>query len=266
MSNDQRVVRKCASMAMVLAGALAVFAIGCSGQGASGESGPVAGESTEDSGTVLAELKTSDGTEYSFIQTRTGDLVVGVNSDHPVELSELNETSGLSKLYEKLSGQAAPQALQLADRQLAEKMARGELAPKALNQDTSPEFYMGTVADRSSTIDGVGRSTQLLTSGEFQNLYCPSGWDFLYCWPDTGGNPSVQRTGSHFDGAMSATNCNTRFRYRYYDDGDWYTLVDRIASPGSHWHYHQYGSTRSRRFEVLNNDGCGVRFAAYGDL
>jgi hypothetical protein len=256
-------------MAAIFAGAMAFFVIGCSGQGASGDGQPTptAGEFEQDPGTVLAELKASDGTDYSFIQTRTGDVVIAVRSDHPVDLADaLDKTPSLAALYEKLSGQSAPDSLKLADQQLAEKKAKGELAPSALNQDTAPEFDMGKLASTPAAEDGIGRSTQLLTADQFEDKYChpPAGWDFLYCWPNTGGNPWVQRTSWRFDGAMAATNCNTRFRFRYYDDGDWYTIVDTIASPGSHWHYYQYGSTRSRRFEILNNAGCGVRFAAWG--
>jgi len=266
MFNEQRVVAKCVSMATVFAGAVALFSVGCSGQASGdGQSGPAAGESAESASTVLAELKTSDGTEYSFLQTRTGDLVIGVGSDHAIDLSDaLNKTPSLTALYEKLSGTAAPEQLRLADVRLAEQKAKGEA--QAPNSNSATEFNMGKAAGLPATSDGVGRSTQLLSKAAFEDKFCNSGWDFLYCWSDTGGNPAVQRYSYYFQGAMSATNCNTRFRFRYYDDGDWYTIVDRIASPGSYWHYYQYGSSRSRRFEILNNDGCGVRFAAFGNL
>ncbi|HKO48521.1 MAG TPA: hypothetical protein VJV79_12405 [Polyangiaceae bacterium] len=268
MSNYHRVVGRLAATGAVL-GTLAVFAVGCSAEQGTGSDGQsIPGEGTTASTTrVLAELKASDGTEYSFLQVATGDVAIGVGSDQPVDLSSiLSKTPSLSALYEKLSGKAAPAALVSADRELAAKGAQKELESQASKDGSVPQFDMGVRQTSPSTNDGVGRNTQLLTSGEFQNLYCPSGWDFLYCWPNTGGNPYVQRTSWYLEGAMSATNCYTRFRYRYYDDGNWYTLVDRIANPGSHWHYYQYGSTRSRRFEILSNDGCGVRYSAFGLL
>ena len=269
MSNHHRVAERLAVAGAIFTGALALFGVGCSGQGPSGEeqSTPGAEASEASSAKLLAEVKMSDGTEYSFLQTTTGDLAIGVGANHALDLSDtLSRTPSLSALYEKLSGRAAPDALRLADKQLAAKGATTEIEALASSERTASPFNQGVRTSSPATSDGIGRSTQLLSSSEFQNSFCPSGYDFLYCWPDTGGNPWVQRTSWYLEGAMSATNCYTRFRYRYYDDGNWYTLVDRTASPGSYWYYYQYGSTRSRRFEVLNNDGCGVRFSVFGLL
>jgi hypothetical protein len=269
MSNHHRVVGRLAGATAVVAEALALFALGCSGQGTSSEEQSTPGaETTAASSTkLLAELKASDGTEYSFLQTATGDLALGIRADHAVDLSDaLSRTPSLSALYEKLSGRAAPESLVLADRQLAAKGVKTAVGSQPSIEGTASPFDKGVRAAPPPASDGVGRSSQILSSSEFQNQFCPSGWDFLYCWPDTGGNPYVQRNSWYLEGAMSATNCYTRFRYRYYDSGNWYTLVDRIANPGSYWYYYQYGSTRSRRFEVLSNDGCGVRFSVFGLL
>jgi hypothetical protein len=251
-------------------GLLASVLSGCGGPGVStGEqSEPSEAVSSEEgAATVLARVTAADGTEYSFLDSRSGDLTLAVGANHEIDISSLlHQHPTLSELYESVAGRAAPDSLRAADERLAVERSKVALEPNLEAPELVPEFDAGERASSSPQAGDIGRSAQALTAGEFQNLYCPSGWDFLYCWPDTGGNPWVQRTSWYLLGAMSATNCSTRFRYRYYDDGDWYTLVDRTATPGQHWYYYQYGSTRSRRFEVLDNAGCGVRFAVYGLL
>jgi hypothetical protein len=261
MANNPYIVGKFAS-AGALIGTLAILAAGCSAE--TGNENP-SGASSDSNVKVLAELKASDGTEYSFLQTHSGDLALGIGANHKLDLSELlSKTPSFTELYQKLSGKSAPEALRAADQQLAAKGMKAGI--EALDPGQADAFNAGNLTAPPSARDGVGSKSQALTQSQFENAYCPSGWDFLYCWSNTGGNPWVQRNSTYLQGAMNATNCNTRFRYRYYDDGNWYTLVDRIASPGSHWYYYQYGSYRSRRFEVLNNDGCGVRFAVFGNL
>jgi hypothetical protein len=258
MANNPGIVGKFTS-AGAIAGALAIFVIGCAA-----ETGNEPGATQDSDVKVLAELKASDGTEYSFLQTRTGDLALGIGANHAIDLAAvLSKTPSFTDLYQKLSGKDAPEALRSADRELAAKGIRAGIEVRDPSQDA---FNAGNLTALPAARDGVGSKSQALTASEFENAYCPSGWDFLYCWSNTGGNPYVQRYSWYLQGAISATNCSTRFRYRYYDDGNWYTLVDRIASPGSHWYYYQYGSDRSRRFEVLSNDGCGVRFSTFGLL
>jgi hypothetical protein len=201
--------------------------------------------------TVLAELTTADGATYTFLAIESGDVAVEVVAPAAVDASLLSGAhTSLTALYESISGEPAPEALVLAERRADENSASStEVHVQPLQFD--PGALKGTI-------------TLALTAAEFAATYCPGGYDFLYCWPDTGGNPWVQRTSTYFAGAMNATNCHTRFRYRYYDGG-WKTFRDRIAAPGEHFWYWMSGSKTSRRWEILNNGGCGVRFSAWGN-
>jgi hypothetical protein len=267
MSDYTETVRKSARVGVLLAGVLSAVA-GCSGQNTGDGDDPSQVEPTPtevSSAVVLAQVITQDGTEYSFLQSKTGDLTLAVGATQAIDIAKLVEAhANVADLYEALSRQTAPEALRAAEQRLADDEVTPQLQPPTPGLDLVPEFNAGELNPVRGPGDLVGRSAHPLTSAQFQNMYCPSGWHFLYCWPDTGGNPWVQRDAWSMHGAMSATNCSTRFRFRYYDDGDWYTLVDRVATPGQHWTYYQFGSTRSRRFEVLNNGGCGVRFSAFG--
>ncbi|HMJ11512.1 MAG TPA: hypothetical protein VK524_08885 [Polyangiaceae bacterium] len=242
---------------VLLVGALAALAAGCSAEA----SGPDAPEIREEaSATLLAEV-TKDGTQYSFLRSESGDLTVLVSGPAADPANGVGPGDSFVALYERLSGQTAPADLVSAELALRD-LDRQNAATRS-GSDQPPSFYAGDDVSSSTERDGIAQTAQALTSAEFQNLYCPGGMDFLYCWPSTGGNPWVQRMSVYLHGAMNATNCNTRFRYRYYDDG-WKTLVDRIATPGQHFHYYTWGGESSRRFEVLDNAGCGVRFAVYG--
>jgi hypothetical protein len=110
---------------------------------------------------------------------------------------------------------------------------------------------------------GSGARILALTAREFKAKYCPGGYDFLYCWPDTSGNPWVQRTSTYFCGAVAATNCTIRFRYQYYDGG-WKTFKDMKASPGQHYWFCMSGSKKTWRLEILDNENCGLRFSVWG--
>ncbi len=221
-------------------------------------------EASEQAGsTVLAEATTEQGATYSFFEADNGDVGVIVNADFEVDPNDLpSPDSSLTALYERLFGEPAPTALVEAEARAA-RLTAEEVEEEALLE--GPNFDRGQSMAHQTAKDGVGTVSQALTASQFQSMYCPGGWDFLYCWPSTGGNPWVQLYSAYLAGAMNATNCSTRFRYRYYSGGTWYTLVDRIASPGQYFWYWSSGGTKSRRWEILNNGGCGVRFSAWGN-
>jgi len=209
---------------------------------------------------VVAEIKSQDGTLYSFLQTGAGDIVLAVQAARSLDDSRLpSGPTNLVAFYERVAGHAAPDAL-VAAQAPADLLAQAKIG----------SFDQGAASAKASDYvpqrENVGVRNDALTAAQFQSMYCPSGYDFLYCWPNFWGNPWVQLTSYYLAGAVSPNNCTVRFRYRYYDDG-WKTLVDRYASPGSYWWYYSYGGTRARRWEVIDNPpgACDQHFSVWGD-
>jgi len=209
----------------------------------------------------VAQIAQGDVT-FHFLEAEAGVLAIVLESETPIseETKALVSGSSVSALYEKLSGTAAPAKLVEAELRAA---ALEDEGPEESESDGNDAF----AGRETSHNDGDIRTIeQNISASEFDDRYCHSS-DYLYCWPTTAGEPYVQRHGDAMTGAMSAVNCHTRFRFRYYRRGDWHTMVDRIASPGQHWWASDanFLIKRSRRFEVINNPGsCSVRFAVYG--
>jgi len=243
----------------ILIGALAAT-VACSAQDGSPQTSSGDPQVAEDGqALVIAEIKSQEGTQYSFLQTGAGDLVLAVQASNVLDDSRLpSAPTNLVSFYEKVAGHAAPDALVAAQ-------ARADL----LAHEQSGALTQGVAAAQASEYvarsENVGARSDALTAAQFQSMYCPSGYDFLYCWPNFWGNPWVQLTSYYLAGAVSPNNCTIRFRYRYYDDG-WKTLVDRYASPGSYWWYYSYGGTRERRWEVIDNPpgACDQHFSVWG--
>lgn len=235
--------------------------LACSAQPGSPEtSGSDSQVAQDDQAVVLAEIKSQEGTQYSFLQTGAGDIVLAVQATSSLDESRLpSGPTDFVAFYEKVAGHAAPAALVSAQ-------ARADLLAHANVGSLGKDLAEANASDYVPKGENVGVRNDALTAAQFQNMYCPGGYDFLYCWPDFWGNPWVQLNSYYLAGAVSPNNCTIHFRYRYYDDG-WKTLVDRYASPGSYWWYYSYGGTRARRWEVIDNPAgsCNQHFSVWGD-
>ena len=87
----------------------------------------------------------------------------------------------------------------------------------------------------------------------------------MYCWPQTSGNPWVQRKAYVFNGVVEALQHTIRARMRYQWLGSWHTAADVQVLPGHVMHRRLSAWPRVRvRFEVLNNTHP-LRYAAFGD-
>ncbi|HET9955761.1 MAG TPA: hypothetical protein VFQ61_14705 [Polyangiaceae bacterium] len=211
----------------------------------------------------LVTVTTPDGALYTFLDAggEVGVLVEAPESAR-AKLQLPDEGGSLKAFYERISGRPAPQVL--LDALSREENARGLSSANQTRIEPTPaaQFSKGV----SAPLQGdVGIASQALTAAEFQDKFCNSGYDFLYCWPNTSGNPWVQIYSDVMHGAISAIDCAVRFRYRYEADG-WKTFVDRYATPGKWYHYYTGTGTRHRRFEVIGNDeGCRMHFAVWGN-
>jgi len=254
---------------------VAAWATACSGQGplSSEQQDPEGAAPVESSSAaILAQHTAVDGSEYAILETESGELVLGVGTTHALETPKLSQQqASVADLYEALSGQVAPESVRAAERKLSERKASFELLPRAPSVSASPEFDRAEVAFPRAVGESVARSSEALTLTPSPapppgpSSVCNINADFVYCLPDTTGNPWFQISSSSLHFNLGALGCAVRFRYRYYENGSWHTLVDRLASQGSSWHYYQYGKYLTRRVEVLGNSPlCHLSFIAYG--
>lgn len=242
------------------------LASGCAAEANDGAGSPATDSeatSAVDTSRELARVE-KEGVTYRFIEAEPGEIAMLVGSDEPVDMAQQTRDgdASLTELYEALSGEAAPEALVVAE--LAAERAAAEAGEAAPEEPA--EFDAGEMAPAGARSGDIAQTSQGLTTAQFEAAYCDSGGDFLYCWPNTAGNPWVERWSWYMHGAINALDCHTRYRFRYWKSG-WKTLVDRTAAPGSHWYVYQsnYSIIRKRRFEVIDNSSsCGVRFAVYG--
>ena len=109
----------------------------------------------------------------------------------------------LVDFYARLTGQDAPAALAEAE---ARAIALGaELAPADLDLEGDVEGLDGAApTDAVTRVEGdVGSASQALTWSEFEDTYCRSGADYLFCFPSTG-NAWCEKRGLTMEGAVHA--------------------------------------------------------------
>lgn len=218
---------------------------------------------------VLAEVITDDGVKYTFLEIDAEDVGVFVVAPDSAASSLKAPRPDLSmvELYESVSGEPAPEALVLAEERARELGLSSH--EQADEEDRAPLSSNGDALEARSDDDlseDMAAQSLPISADAFEDRYCSYAHDFLYCWPSTGGNPYVQRRCRYLYGAICATNCTTRYRYRYKRLGNWKTFVDGYADPGEcYFAWTSNWFKRVRRWEVLDNAGCGVRYAAYGD-
>lgn len=218
--------------------------------------------------TEIARAVTEEGAIWRFLEPAPGELVVWVTadeSDRDAFRRHDPEKLSYTQLYERLSGEPAPAALERAQ-------ARSEALARAIDPSESDDEVeeSSTGTGQPGTEGGVGQLSQQISATDFQSDYCGSVsfWDYVYCWPSFYGSPYVQRKVYSMYGYVAAVNNTITFRMRYKTvaAGSWNTLVSAQALPGQvHYVYQTYfGYTRWRRWEVLDNGDNLVRYSVYG--
>jgi hypothetical protein len=212
---------------------------------------------------LLGEVVTEGGVKYSFFASSLGEVDLSIEAPSGSDSLPTLPTADTNfvQFYEQIAHQPAPSALVDAVA-LADTLRDQTSTPGA---QAAPQYDRGSVVPSAQDQGGVSSQEQSLTSSQFTSMYCPNGYDFLFCWPNTTGNPWVQLTSTYLAGAVSAIDCRIHYRYRYYDDG-WKTFRDLYADPGSHWWWYMSGGSISRRFEVVGNTStCHLHFSVWGD-
>ena len=218
--------------------------------------------------TEVARAVTPDGAVWRFLEGEPGDLIVVGNAPESANASFRRLTAdrpSYPALYQRLTGQTAPAALEQAQ-------ARADALPASdRSTDDGGDLSQFDPGDAGQPGAGPVRQTaHAISASDFQSTYCGgSGWTFSFCWPSTGGNPWVQEKSYTFYGYMAAPydTIRVRFRYKTVAAGSWKTMLDTQALPGQVLYaYQRYFSYRRwRRWEVLDNPSTTlVRFAAYG--
>lgn len=207
---------------------------------------------------TLAEVELESGSVYEFFSLGEGDLAVLTR--HPSiaiarEAPSRASDERLVDFYTRLTGQDAPTALAVAEARAIELGA--ELASADLDLEGDVAGLDGAApTDAVTRVDGdVGSASQALTWSEFEDTYCRSGADYLFCFPSTG-NAWCEKRGLTMEGAVHAKGGGVTIRLRYKTITGWHTYkqlwvpkgeVNSIANA-------YFLARRWRRFEVLNND------------
>lgn len=137
---------------------------------------------------LVTRLDLADGTVVEFHEPVPGQLVVATWADAKSKLAAVDAKrldSSAARLYEALSGEAAPAALvELDSRVEAAQLAR-PMTPTTQNSHVS-----GTKSPAGpATPDGIGVKTSALTASEFQSAMCQTSpvFDFKFCYTDISG-------------------------------------------------------------------------------
>lgn len=151
-------------------------------------------------------------------------------------------------LYEAISGEAAPPAVAEAEGRALAARARAEADPPA-------DSEIPSVPDRL---------TYSMPEGDFIRDYCPTNWDYLYCWASRTGYGAAPHLGTSMYTYLNLFRNSAVHQLSYWEDSRWITFVSRVTPQDWLSYIYMFGDRRWRQTEILQADGSGYHASIFG--
>ncbi|MCB0396588.1 MAG: hypothetical protein KDD36_08045, partial [Flavobacteriales bacterium] len=147
------------------------------------------------------------------------------------------------------------------------KYVSGNDAPAQLVEAYEATVKNHTPADRfEKELIGEAQSenTPQMSATTFQNNYCYSGWDYLYCWVNRTGTSYVQNYKFSMHANSSPYRGTIRHRLRYKSWGSWHTVRDFVVLQNQVSYIYSSGTWRTRESKVFEASGDGYHHSIRG--